>query len=562
MHKGNECFITTQLTSFKKNIMQNEHLAHPIGSRPLDKDKKGKIIDTSKMYGNRSMPAGRIWSGTITIGLIKELFDAAKFVISKQYQREKLNNRSWQRAVVKSAMMQDVSSCIALRRCTNGTYEILDGLQRFAALMAFFDGTITTPSNGDNGFTIHCMNIPLYVPANVTYQTLKEKHKELWYGKKIDDETNEIGLECMLMNHIYAVQIYDETHSDDEASEKFCALNDSESLRDQEKRNGISGLVSNWVRTLSRDSETATQMDPFRDGVMKMKSNNRMNKDELLAKSLTYERHHQKLENGIYNKTMDKTSVEDLYKSNEYRENAPNLKKLTDEVVRRWEVVNTINKGAGTKMWTGDSSRSLTMFQITYWLEEKYGTNYKIDADVFGPLLIDTLNDLVDKNNSKYKTNNRKTRFSELCSLYTPDELKEKRDMLFDELDIFEEVGIERRDPIRNFTEEMKYKKLVTQWSPLKKENVHFECALSGKKIDMDNSAADHIHPHTLTGKTELDNLQVLSKEVNARKGTMSNDEYLEKYGFLHEYNEKFPVVQQVKKNEYVQKVETFEYAV
>jgi 5-methylcytosine-specific restriction endonuclease McrA len=548
--------------------MQNEHLAHPIGSRPLDKDKKGKIIDTSKMYGNRSMPAGRIWSGTITIGLIKELLDAAKFVVSKQYQREKLNNRSWQRAVVKSAMMQDVSSCIALRRCTNGTYEILDGLQRLAALMAFFEGTITTPSNGDNGFTVHCMNIPLYVPANVTYETLKKEHKELWYGKKIDDETNEIGLECMMMNHIYAVQIYDETHSDDEASEKFCVLNDSESLRDQEKRNGISGLVSNWVRTLSRDSEKG-QMYPFKDGVMKMKSNNRMNKDELLAKSLTYERHHQKLENGIYNKTMDKTSVEDLYKSNEYRKNAPNLKKLTDEVVRRWNVVDTINTGAGTRMWTGDSSRSLTMFQITYWLEEKYGTNYRMDADVFGPLLIDALNDLVDKNNSKYKTNNRKTRFSELCGLYTPGELKEKRGMLFDALDIFSDIGIESRDPDRFFSKEYKYKKLVTQWSPLKKKKVHFECALSGKEITEDNSAADHIHPHDFTGETALKNLQVLAKDVNARKGTMSNDEYLDKYRDMHLKEladaaeaQKNEYMHKVKKNEYVHKAETYEYAV
>jgi 5-methylcytosine-specific restriction endonuclease McrA len=141
--------------------------------------------------------------------------------------------------------------------------------------------------------------------------------------------------------------------------------------------------------------------------------------------------------------------------------------------------------------------------------------------------------------------------------------------MLFDALDIFSDIGIESRDPDRFFSKEYKYKKLVTQWSPLKKKKVHFECALSGKEITEDNSAADHIHPHDFTGETALKNLQVLAKDVNARKGTMSNDEYLDKYRDMHLKEladaaeaQKNEYMHKVKKNEYVHKAETYEYAV
>jgi len=566
--------------SLTSSINQNEHVAHPISSRPLDKDKKGKIIDTSSMYVRKSVPIGRIWSGTMTIRLIKELWDQGKLVASLQYQREEIQTDAWKQRLIESAMKQCISSSVSLRRLPDGTYEILDGQQRLTAIRDFFLDKVLTLSNCDNGCTIQYGGYQWDVPAKVSYSELCSQHKDTWYGTE-EDGIKTYGLEDLLMNHHFSVQVYDETHSDDEASEKFCALNDSEALRDQEKRNGISGLVANWVRKCSRDTlltERESEAKPDAKwnraqlpyfGTMKMKSNKRMNKDELLAKSLTYERHHQKLENGIYNKTMDKASVEDLYKSNEYRRKAPNLKKLTDGVKKRWAIVDMINAGARTKQWTGETSKSLTLFQITYWLEEKYGTNYRMDADVFGPLLLVALNDLVDKNNPKYKTNNRKTRFSELCSLYTPNELKEKRDMLFDELDTFPDIGIDSRDPDRFFKPEVKYKKLVTQWSPLKKKKVHFECALSGKEITEDNSDADHIHPHDFTGETVSDNLQVLAKDVNARKGTMSNDEYLEKYRDMHLKEladaaeaEKNEYMHKVKKNEYVQKVETFDYAV
>jgi len=44
-------------------------------------------------------------------------------------------------------------------------------------------------------------------------------------------------------------------------------------------------------------------------------------------------------------------------------------------------------------------------------------------------------------------------------------------------------------------------------------------CAITGEKLDISEMEADHITPWRLGGKTELSNLQMISKEANRRKG-------------------------------------------
>jgi len=45
------------------------------------------------------------------------------------------------------------------------------------------------------------------------------------------------------------------------------------------------------------------------------------------------------------------------------------------------------------------------------------------------------------------------------------------------------------------------------------------KCAITGEKMDISQMEADHITPWHLGGKTELSNLQMISKEANRRKG-------------------------------------------
>ena len=70
--------------------------------------------------------------------------------------------------------------------------------------------------------------------------------------------------------------------------------------------------------------------------------------------------------------------------------------------------------------------------------------------------------------------------------------------------------GEERHLNIRAFTDAQKRQKYEEQGK---------RCAISGDEMPIEEMEADHITPWIEGGKTELDNLQMISKEANRRKG-------------------------------------------
>lgn len=54
-----------------------------------------------------------------------------------------------------------------------------------------------------------------------------------------------------------------------------------------------------------------------------------------------------------------------------------------------------------------------------------------------------------------------------------------------------------------------------------------FKCALSGRELTPSNVQADHIIPVSKGGSTDMSNVQLLTSEVNAAKGAMSQDEFV-----------------------------------
>jgi 5-methylcytosine-specific restriction endonuclease McrA len=54
-----------------------------------------------------------------------------------------------------------------------------------------------------------------------------------------------------------------------------------------------------------------------------------------------------------------------------------------------------------------------------------------------------------------------------------------------------------------------------------------FRCALSGRELKPDTSALDHILPISRGGIHSIENAQVLDKEVNRAKGTLTNEEFV-----------------------------------
>ena len=59
----------------------------------------------------------------------------------------------------------------------------------------------------------------------------------------------------------------------------------------------------------------------------------------------------------------------------------------------------------------------------------------------------------------------------------------------------------------------------------LRKQN--YRCALSGRQLTPDSAALDHILPISRGGEHHIKNAQILHKDVNRAKGTLTNEEFL-----------------------------------
>lgn len=59
-------------------------------------------------------------------------------------------------------------------------------------------------------------------------------------------------------------------------------------------------------------------------------------------------------------------------------------------------------------------------------------------------------------------------------------------------------------------------------------ERQGYRCALSGAPLTPDNAAPDHIVPLSQGGTNEITNIQIVTLEINAMKGALSNERFLE----------------------------------
>lgn len=59
-------------------------------------------------------------------------------------------------------------------------------------------------------------------------------------------------------------------------------------------------------------------------------------------------------------------------------------------------------------------------------------------------------------------------------------------------------------------------------------ESQDYRCALTGVILEPETASADHIQPVSDGGRNEIDNIQILHHKVNAAKGTMTNDEFIQ----------------------------------
>lgn len=58
-------------------------------------------------------------------------------------------------------------------------------------------------------------------------------------------------------------------------------------------------------------------------------------------------------------------------------------------------------------------------------------------------------------------------------------------------------------------------------------ERQRFRCALSGRPLTPESAALDHVVPIRCGGEHVIENAQVLHKDVNRAKGSMTSEEFV-----------------------------------
>ena len=58
-------------------------------------------------------------------------------------------------------------------------------------------------------------------------------------------------------------------------------------------------------------------------------------------------------------------------------------------------------------------------------------------------------------------------------------------------------------------------------------EHQHYRCALTGRWLTPQTAALDHIMPMRRGGEHVIENTQVLHKDVNRAKGSLTSEEFL-----------------------------------
>lgn len=439
---------------------------------------------------------------TFTVGNLIELALIGKLTLQPDFQREYVAKEKWARNYIASILRRSMNSVIHLRAMSDGTYQVLDGLQRITTLVKFYKGEFKTPD-------YHGEPIPLYFDKGVVHlkpSTLKEIQK-LSSGDAITNRFKDFQV---------AAIIYDETMTDDEASEVFWTLNDNNDLKPQEKRNGILGVQSEYIREVSRIGKKYPVLPIF--GVIGAESNGRMNLDEMTARAVQYEVWYQTKKEGIYYGYADAANLDDLYQSIHYRYDRAAFAPIAKEVERRFELVRKIVSASGApKLHTKNTSKVLTLYQLTYALEEKFGKAFKLDYEDFAQNLWGQLSVLGDTSICGV-FGRKKTEYTELVGLYSPDEVARKLALI---LGMIGDVGVTVKDVRRSFSLDDKYRRWVDQ------EN---KCALTGEELDFDKAVGGHIVPHSKGGKTTYDNLVILSYSANAMMGDTPYYEYKQKY--------------------------------
>lgn len=447
---------------------------------------------------------------------ILELYGNNQIIAPKEYQRVFKAELPFQRSYVTSLVTNTCSSGIHLRTMKDGSYEMLDCLQRITSLINYVhkDEFPLLPE-----YKMNVSGVEIEVPAMVYSKLQKHDNFELIYER--------------FMNTEIPVTVYAKEMTDQEASEVFQKLNQQNKMTHQEIMNSIRGRISEWVREVARYGELYPKLKLIQVIKLQAKSKSPMIIDEMIAKFCCFEwlKSTGKLGEKTY---VSNSTVEEMYRNtiiNDRRlegatgqKGENQFKNLIKDVEKRSEFIRKLVVGSGDSTYTTKISEMMILFNFTYGFDTYYGKQVKIDYKKLGKELFNILRELQNPKSKVVKNvllpGNKKTEFSYLKGRYAPHEIKRKNELIFKALHklSLEKLGLVLRDDNRAMKKQVVLKRLHEQ---------EYISPPSGKQITADEAIGGHRKPYCDGHPSDYSNCVALSVEDNQKMSNKYYEDYM-----------------------------------
>jgi len=450
---------------------------------------------------------------TWTLSKLIDLYHDDKISQNPWYQRNVVGTKSWMRKILKSLWQGRGINTIHVRQLPDGTYEVLDGLQRIDCIIQYvvekfaIEDGIFVPISGGVGVGFHLS------------------------GKKYEDLTEEQLAHFSKIR--IAITVY-KNMSDSDACEKFVELNNGNPLSDAEKRNGLKGYWASAIRGLVNpcelDIENGYRKHPIWEILTDTLNVNKTRQcEELVAKMFSIVKSIRKRNSLIF--TLDKQQLDrDYDTTSRYQKEPEEANATTKHVVRILNEVKKIYQAQDKnrrlrKAVLTSQGRLLYLFQYIVYLELK---DFRIvDTKKFSDSFFENLNELILNSKSDdpilYEADSKKgkMKFTDLMTKYINKQMVLKFKPLEEMMGMEKIPGLAVSSP-RLFTTEQIIRKYNEQGG---------RCAISGEKISLDLCEGGHIISFKNGGTTKDDNLIVISAKINKKMSGLDLDEFMRDYG-------------------------------
>jgi len=414
------------------------------------------------MTGQLQMPTEKVvWS----IQNLVDLHKKDKLVINKEYQRSEVWKDPKRQLLIDSILNDyDIGSIILRQK--EDKWEVLDGQQRLKAIFDFVEG-----------------NLPL------SMETAK------YGGKKWDELDPSVQWGQFMNRLVYTTKIY--SIDDETTSRIFLRVQEGMPLIGAEKLNAMRGKFRNKVFEVSQHSIfKQTRISEFR----------------FAYRHLTAQYADQEIGDGVLKHIFRDAKfrgLKEIYKI--YKDTLP--PKVFDRVSSTFDF---LQKALGTSAQViTKKSDFLTICLLTSYILQKFAIKGK--ENKFRDFVVDFLHKVEIAGYTD--TEGYYTYWVARSSSPDSKSQIDNRFQIMLRKFLEYEPTVEPKDPQREFDWGQKLTIYTRAYKKARQEGKQeAECAICGQPTPLDKGAPDHIKPHTLGGKTTVENGQWTCISCNSAK--------------------------------------------